>query len=125
MKDLLLRTLVAYCESSGYPVPVSEHKFLENRKFSFDFAWPELKVALEKEGGFYGRGAKCPMCGRRGAGAHTSIQRLLSDKEKYNLANLDGWMILRATPEEFENGFVFSLIDRAMSERMNQALGGR
>ena len=51
---------------------VSEFKFLEERKFRFDYAIPDLKIAIEQEGGVYTRGA------------HGSISGILRDIEKYD-----------------------------------------
>jgi hypothetical protein len=106
--------IITYCQSRGYPVPVREHQFARPRRFAFDWAWPARKLALEREGGIFGRGKKCPACGRRGVGAHTSIERLKSDQEKYNLAALLGWKVLRVRPEEIESGAAFLLLDRVL-----------
>lgn len=88
-----------YLKNCGVPDPVRELKFYPGRKWSFDFAWPQYKVALEVEGGIYGVGKPCPVCKRKPVGAHTSIERLLSDMEKYNAAASTGWSVLRVTPQ--------------------------
>lgn len=62
---------------------VAELKFDSVRKFKFDFGNLRLKIAVEMEGGIY-----------QGTG-HAKIGRYLSDMEKYNLAGLKGWLILR------------------------------
>ena len=67
------------------PEPELEYRFHPFRKWRFDFAWPEQKVAVEMEGGvFIG-------------GAHTRGGHYQSDCEKYNAAVLLGWRILRYT----------------------------
>jgi very-short-patch-repair endonuclease len=69
----------------GKDVPVTEHRFHPPRLFRFDFAWPDKKAAVEIEGGLYGKGR------------HTTVGGFNKDCEKYNLAVLDGWRVLRFT----------------------------
>jgi len=69
----------------GAPVPVSEHRFCAERKWRFDFAWPEQLVAVECEGGIWTQGRHI-----RGAGFE-------KDVEKYNRATADGWRLFRCT----------------------------
>lgn len=65
------------------PYPVREHRFLPPRKWRFDFAWPELQVAVEIEGGLWTGGRHS-----RGAG-------MQADMTKYNEAARHGWRVLR------------------------------
>ena len=65
---------------------VVEYKFHPTRKWKFDFANPELKIAVEQEGGVWIRGRH-----NRGTG-------FLNDIEKYNTAVLLGWKVLRYPP---------------------------
>ena len=96
------------------PGAVAEHKFAAGRNWAFDFAWPDKLVALEIEGGIYGRGKKCPMCGRRAVAGHTSIERLLKDMEKYNAASILGWRLIRATPGQLSDGTAAAAVARAI-----------
>ena len=70
---------------------VREHLFDVNnkRKWRFDFAWPEIMVALEVEGGVYVRGR------------HTSPSGFIKDLDKYNAATVQGWRVLRAERTDF------------------------
>lgn len=70
---------------------VSEYKFLTNRKFRFDFAIVKDKIAIEYEGivGYKSR--------------HTSITGYTKDTEKYNLAVINGWRVLRYTQLNYIN----------------------
>jgi hypothetical protein len=72
--------------SSGLPAHVEEHRFHGTRKWRFDFAWPDQKVALEVEGGVFSGGRHV-----RGAG-------FKADCEKYNTALRMGWRVLRYVP---------------------------
>jgi very-short-patch-repair endonuclease len=74
-----------YAAPKSAPAPVTQHRFLTDRQFRFDFAWPQYKVAVEIEGGIYGKGG------------HNSINGFIKDCEKYNQAVLAGWRVLRYT----------------------------
>ena len=70
-------------QQSAYPMPKPEYRFHPTRRWRFDFAWPELKIAIELEGGVYSRGR------------HTRGKGYEQDCEKYNQAVLHGWRVLR------------------------------
>ena len=73
--NLLLRD--AHCLSF-----CREYQFDAQRKWRFDFAWPDKMVAVEIEG----------------RGRHQSVKGFADDIEKYNAAELAGWTVLRFTP---------------------------
>lgn len=62
-----------------------EYKFDAHRKFRFDWAIPSKKIAIEYEGLFSYRSG------------HTTVTGYTKDCEKYNLAQLKGWKVLRYT----------------------------
>lgn len=66
---------------------VKEFQFIENRKYRFDLAIPEYKIAIEFEGIFFD--------GRKSR--HTQAKGYSEDCKKYNLATQAGWKILRFT----------------------------
>jgi very-short-patch-repair endonuclease len=86
------------CVSFGLPEPISEHKFLENRKFRFDFAWIDCKLAVEIEGGVWSNGR------------HTRGVGYVKDMEKYNLAVKNGWKVLRFTPQDLKKSETYVFI---------------
>ena len=67
---------------------VKEYRFHPQRRWRFDYALPEHKIALEVEGGVWT------------GGRHTSSVGFLNDMEKYNTATLMGWRVFRTTPED-------------------------
>lgn len=69
----------------------SEYKFLKNRKFKFDLALPERKIAAEYEGLFSAKSR------------HTTVTGYSKDTEKYNLAVINGWKVLRYTQLNYKN----------------------
>ena len=95
--------------SVGIPKPVSEMEFAieRGRKFRFDFAWPGAMVAVEIEGGIFGVGKKCEKCGRRKGGAHGSVKGIRRDIEKYNMAALLGWRVLRFSHDQANDPYKF------------------
>ncbi len=93
----------AYCTSYGLPAPTKEHRFHPDRRWRFDYAWPAERVALEVEGGVWTEGRHV-----RGAG-------FLGDVEKYNAAALDGWTLLRTTPDRLLTGETLDMLGRAMA----------
>jgi hypothetical protein len=42
--------------SSGIQVPTREYVFAPPRKWRFDFAWPDIKLAVEINGGIWNNG---------------------------------------------------------------------
>lgn len=70
---------------------VQELKFHSIRKFRFDFAIPDLMIAIEYEG-----------LNSEKSG-HTTLVGYTEDCVKYNLAAIDGWSILRYTAVNVES----------------------
>lgn len=71
-----------------------EHKFHKTRRWRFDFAWINERVALEVEGGIW----------KGKAGAHTSGKGYTANCEKYNTAVCEGWKVLRVTASQIKDG---------------------
>ena len=67
------------------PQPETEYRFHPTRRWRFDFAFPESKVAVEMEGGVWTGGGH-----NRGTIYNTNC-------DKYNEAALLGWIVLRYT----------------------------
>lgn len=65
--------------------PETQYRFHPVRRWKFDRAWPDAMVAVELEGGIFTRGRHT-----RGKGFH-------NDCDKYNAAQLAGWVVLRYT----------------------------
>lgn len=101
------------------PEPTPEYVFHPPRRFKFDFSWVPDKICVEVEGGIFGVGRPCELCKQRRNQSHGSVSGILRDMEKYNLAAIDGWTVLRVLPEELdlENGKAFNLIEAAFKLR--------
>jgi len=87
--ELLLNTIL----EEAYPGKfVSEHKGIPGREFRFDAANIADKICIEIEGGIW-LGSK---------GGHTSGMGYEQNLEKYNLATLNGWRLLRYSPSSLK-----------------------
>jgi len=68
-----------------WPDPVAQHVFHQTRKWRFDFAWPDLMVAVEIHGGIF----------QKSPSGHRSISGMVKDMEKINAAQLGGWIVIQ------------------------------
>ena len=76
----------AICEEVGIPFPEHEYTFARGRKWRFDYAWPDKRIAIEVDGGILK------------GGRHTSsVSGRLRDMEKLNTAVSLGWLVLTAS----------------------------
>jgi very-short-patch-repair endonuclease len=85
-------TFALHCRADDLH-PHREYKFHPVRKWRFDFAFLDMLVAVEIEGGVWSGG-------RHGTGTGFT-----ADCEKYNEAALLGWRILRFTPDMVKSGY--------------------
>ena len=85
-KSYLEKIYVVSLRSTGITGWTTEWKFHPHRRWRFDVAWPDLKLAVEIEGGTYSK---------RGKSRHTTGEGFHEDCEKYNAAALLGWRVLR------------------------------
>jgi very-short-patch-repair endonuclease len=69
---------------------LTEHRFHSERRFRFDIAVPHLKLAVEYEGIFSKKSR------------HTSVSGYTTDADKYNLAQAEGWKVLRYTAKNYK-----------------------
>jgi hypothetical protein len=65
--------------AAGLPAPQAEYRFHSVRKWRFDRAWPEIRLALEIDG----------------TGRHNTVAGMANDDEKINEAIIQGWAVLR------------------------------
>ena len=87
---------------SWLPDPVTEYRFHSTRKWRFDFAWPDSKIALEAEGGTWGSKKS----------RHTTGKGFEGDCEKYNEAQLLGWRVYRFTTNMITDGRLYLTLER-------------
>jgi hypothetical protein len=85
---------------AGLPTPTREFPFAlsRGRKFRFDAAWIEERVAIEVQGGTWTKGA------------HSSGKGLRRDFQKQNLAVVLGWRVLFCDGEMIRNGEIVETV---------------
>jgi hypothetical protein len=84
-------------------VPWREYVFAAPRRWRFDFAWPDAKVAVEIEGGTHS------------GGRHVRGSGFQADCEKYAEALALGWRVLRVTGEMVEDGTALRYLERLLA----------
>lgn len=89
-------------EASNLPPFKREFLFAQEvgRKWRFDYAWPQYKLALEIEGGSWVNGR------------HNRASGFIADMGKYNQAAFLGWKILRVTPKDVDSGYARTLMEK-------------
>jgi very-short-patch-repair endonuclease len=104
MKSELEETLALFIRAEGLPKPEREYMFAKSigRRWRFDFAYPERKVAIECEGGTWSRGR------------HTRGSGFAKDCEKYNQAVAMDWKVLRFTKSMIESGKAIEMIKEVL-----------
>tara|TARA_R100000789_G_scaffold100595_1_gene111981 strand:+ start:3611 stop:4036 length:426 start_codon:yes stop_codon:yes gene_type:complete len=90
-KNTIAKVLWVMHREGEIPEYVTELVFHPDRKFRFDWAIPSLKIAIEYEGVISKKSR------------HTTMKGYSTDCEKYNLALVSGWKVLRDTAMNYQN----------------------
>lgn len=97
--------LIAQMDKEQIISPVREYKFLEDRRFRFDLAWPQFQIAVEVHGDVWH------------GGRHTSGVGFTRDREKMNLAIIEGWKVLEVTTGQVKDGSAIKWISALFDKR--------
>ena len=84
----------------------AEYRFIPPRRFRFDFACPDSKVAIECQGGIWTQGRHS-----RGSG-------LMSEYEKLSLAASQGWLVFLLSREMINENWL-GAIATTIKERLS------
>ena len=84
--------------------PIPEFKFHPTRKWRFDYAFPEHKIAIEIEGGIWIHGR------------HTRGRGYEKDLEKYAEALTLGWRVLRIGDKMILSGKALEYVKKLLTE---------
>lgn len=87
---------------------VREYKFCETRKWRSDFCFPDAKLLVEAEGGTFSNGR------------HTRGVGFENDCEKYNVAGLLGFTVLRVTAKHIKSGQALQWIEEFLEKDRNE-----
>ena len=105
-KSDLEATLALHLRVNNFPEWETEYKFHPKRRWQFDFAWPEQRIAVEVQGGIH-----------MAKGGHNTAAGITRDCEKGNEAIVTGWKVLHVTREQIENGSAINGLRRLMFEQ--------
>lgn len=100
-----LAAILAACEQEGFAGGVAEYRFHPTRLWRFDLAFPDERVAFEREGGVYS------------GGRHTRGRGYEGDCEKYNTAAILGWCVIRGTTGMIASGAALDQLLAALRTR--------
>lgn len=96
------------CRSDLKVECVKEFRFHPTRKWRFDYAIPEHRIAIEIDGGVWTQGR------------HTRPQGYLNDLEKFNMAASMGWVVLKFTPDSQYKTATMNIIRETINTRINE-----
>jgi very-short-patch-repair endonuclease len=77
---------------------VPEYRYHPTRRWRFDFARPDIRLAIEVDGGIWT------------GGRHSRGKGMLADFEKNNCAVALGWQILHFTPSQVTKGDAYRFV---------------
>lgn len=80
-----------------------EFRFAPPRRWRFDFAIPQHRLAIEVEGGVWGKKSR-----------HTTATGYTADLNKYNNAIFHDWRVLRYTTDMVRSGQAIDEIGRLL-----------
>jgi len=92
----------AVMRSYHLPEPVSEYVFHPTRRWRLDFAWPDVRLGLEIQGGLFVHGR------------HTRGAALRREHEKLNELAVAGWRVVFVVPEQLTQAATYTLLRRAL-----------
>jgi very-short-patch-repair endonuclease len=107
-------TFLFWVKAVRLPVPERNFRFLTERKFEIDFAWPAWRVGVEIQGGIWT------------GGAHGRPSNILRDLIKHNLLLDAGWRVWHYTPDHVTTGEAVQHLEpilRACQDRDARAQG--
>ena len=100
MKSGLELELLSQIRLLNLPEPEREYRFHPVRRWRFDLAYPEKKIAFEIEGGTWT------------GGRHVRPDGFEKDCEKYNEATRLGWKVYRFTSGMIQSGEALKMIEQ-------------
>ena len=101
-----------FCLSQLGREPVREYRFHPVRKWRFDYAFPDLKIAIECDGGVWT------------GGRHNRPKGYIKDMEKFNAAASLGWVVLKFTPQQLMTSATIDTLRSTIEQRSSTASGG-
>jgi hypothetical protein len=110
MSESELQYLELLGRELGLGEPMREYRFTSDRQFRADLAWPEHWLLLEIEGGTFS------------GGRHTRPLGYERDCEKYSIASILGYTLIRVTYGMIESGQAAKLLEMAANKKNHPTL---
>lgn len=104
--SLIEDTLMFQIKVAGLPEPTREYRFDSVKRWRFDFAYLDCKLAIEVEGATW-----IPNTG------HTSGVGYRENVRKYNAAVMQGWKLLRFTTDMVKSGEALKVIEEMINAK--------
>ena len=111
-KSQLEKKLYDQIVDAGFPLPVcaftgdgKQYRFYPGRLWRMDFAWPDLKIGIECQGGLWAG---------KGHGGGTAYR---NDRIKSAYAQFGGWIYLEASTDMIRDGMAIDLLKVAFTVR--------
>lgn len=114
-KSDLEKTFELQLRKYRLPIWESEYHFAldVSRKWRFDFAWPEFKLAVELNGLMvkYHEGRRVVATG------HASLDGIIKDYDKLNAAVILGWSVLSFAQSHVASTAAIDMTQRALTAK--------
>lgn len=101
---------MAALESVGLPRPIKEVVMIKGRRYRVDYAWPDIRLGVEIQGGVFTRGA------------HGSVYGILQGYKKANDAAANGWSLMYFLPSEMLKTDTLTSIKKAYEWKRQNGL---
>jgi very-short-patch-repair endonuclease len=95
---------LAQLRLAGLPAPQAEVRFHDVRRWRFDFAYPESKLAIEYQGGVYAQGKS----------GHSTVGGMERDCLKFSTAASMGWRVMPINAGMVRSGEALQLVEAAL-----------
>jgi hypothetical protein len=100
LENIFNLQLMAY-KITGYE---REYKFHPSRRFRFDYAWPAQMIAVELQGGVWGKKS-----------GHNSGTGIIAEMEKSNQAQMLGWQVYKFFVDQVKSGEAIQFMQSILS----------
>lgn len=94
-------------QDAGLPKPEREYKFIKSRRFRFDFCWPDERFAVEIDGNVFNKSR------------HTTGAGFTKDCEKFALAAIEGYRVIRVTTGQVNTGEAITWVNEYFRRQVN------
>lgn len=114
MKSAYKDKLLAQIEGNGLPAPDDEYHFTRLRQWRFDFAWEDMMIVVDYQGGIF----------MKKKSSHTAPGKYINDCEKISEASVKGYIVIVTNANLVASGVTLDQIKRAFEKRRKDMKNG-